>query len=157
MTKIKQLLIKYKELLLYLVFGLLTTVVNLSSFAFFTKVFGEDLYLISNAIAWLVAVIFAFITNKLFVFESKSWRPKILVKELTEFFGARIFTFVIEEGGMWLLVDALAMGERSWSAFGFTIGGQIVSKVVIGVVVIIINYFFSKFIIFKKSKKQGDS
>ena len=71
MTKIKELIVKYKELLLYLIFGVLTTLVNLASFWIFTKILGEGLYLINNAIAWVVGVIFAFVTNKLFVFESK--------------------------------------------------------------------------------------
>lgn len=155
MTKIKDLLIKYRELLLYLFFGVLTTIVNIITFWIFTKILGEELYLVNNAIAWVVAVIFSFVTNKLFVFESKSWSSKTAGKEFLEFIGARIFTFFIEEGGMWLFVDFLNFGEKTFKVLTFTITGQIVAKLAVGVIVIILNYFFSKFIIFKKSKNQG--
>ena len=152
MTKIKGLIIKYKELLLYLVFGFLTTLVNFLTFWFFTKILGEELYLINNAIAWVIGVVFAFVTNKLFVFESKSWNIKTVGKELPEFVGARLFSFAVEEGGMWLFVDILNFGEKSLNLFGFTISGQIIAKLTLAVVVVILNYFFSKFIIFKKSR-----
>ena len=150
MTKIKELIIKYKEMLLYLIFGVLTTIVNLASFWIFTKIFGEELYLINNAIAWVAGVVFAFVTNKLFVFESKTWKSKIAGKEFIEFVGARLFSFGVEEGGMWLFVDILAFGEKSLTLFGFTITGQIIAKLVLAVIVVILNYFFSKFIIFKR-------
>ena len=156
MTKIKELVVKYKELLLYLIFGVLTTLVNLLTFWIFTKILGEELYLVNNAIAWGVGVIFAFVTNKLFVFESKSWVSKTAGKEFVEFVGARLFSFGVEEGGMWLFVDILAFGGMSLTILGFTITGQIIAKLVLAVIVVILNYFFSKFIIFKKSKNQGD-
>ena len=152
MTKIKELIFKYKELLLYLVFGVLTTLVNLVTFWFFTKILGEELYLINNAIAWVVGVIFAFVTNKLFVFESKSWKSKTAGKEFIEFVGARLFSFGVEESGMWLFIDILGFGEKSLTLFGFTITGQIIAKIALAVIVVILNYFFSKFIIFKKKK-----
>ncbi len=150
MTKIKELFIKYKEMLLYLIFGVLTTLVNFIAFGVCTKILGEELYLVNNAIAWVVGVVFAFITNKLFVFESKSWSGKTAGKEFIEFVGARLFSFGVEEGGMWLFVDALAFGEKSLTLFGFTITGQIIAKLALAVIVVILNYFFSKFIIFKR-------
>ena len=97
-----------------------------------------------------MGVIFAFVTNKLFVFESKSWSSKTAGKEFVEFVGARLFSFGVEEGGMWLFVDILAFGEKSLTLFGFTITGQIISKLALAVIVVILNYFFSKFIIFKR-------
>ncbi len=156
MTKIKELLIKYKELLSYLIFGVLTTLVNLASFWLFTKILGDDFYLVNNAIAWVVGVIFAFVTNKLFVFDSKNWNIKTAGKELVEFVGARLFSFGVEEGGLWLFVDLLGFDEKSITVLGFTITGQIIAKLALAVIVVILNYFFSKFIIFKKSKNQGD-
>ena len=152
MTKIKELIVKYKELLLYLIFGVLTTLVNLATFWVFTKILGEELYLINNAIAWVVGVIFAFITNKLFVFESKSWSSKTAGKELVEFVGARLFSFGVEEAGMWLFVDVIGFGEKSLNVFGFVITGVVITKFLLSVLVVVINYFFSKFIIFKKKK-----
>lgn len=152
MTKIKELIIRYKEMLLYLIFGVLTTLVNLITFWVFTKILGEELYLVNNAIAWVAGVAFAFVTNKLFVFESKSWKSKTAGKEFIEFVGARLFSFGVEEGGMWLFVDILGFGEKSLTLLGFTITGQIIAKLVLAVIVVILNYFFSKFIIFKKKK-----
>ena len=153
MKKITELLNKYKELILYVVFGGLTTVVNFIAFWICGKLLGEELYLVSNAIAWLVSVIFAYITNKLFVFESKSFAPKILFKEISTFVSARIFSFGVEEGGMWLFIDLLKFGEFSINILGFEISGQLIAKLILAVFVVILNYFASKFVIFKKKDK----
>jgi putative flippase GtrA len=150
MMKIKDLLYKYKELITYVIFGGLTTLVNFVAFYVVTQVLGEELYLLNNAIAWVVSVVFAYVTNKLFVFESKSWNLKLVAKESVEFVGARIFSFLIEEGGMLLFVSVLGFGEISFNIFGFTITGQLIAKLILAVVVVIMNYFFSKFIIFRK-------
>ncbi len=155
MTKIKELLKKYRELILYVVFGVLTTLVNFSVFWIFTKVLGGELYLLNNAIAWVAGVVFAFVTNKLFVFESGSRQAKVVLKELSEFTAARLFSFGVEEGGMWLFISVLGLGEKSLRVLGITITGQIIVKLILAVVVVILNYFFSKFIIFKN--KQGNS
>lgn len=146
---IKTLFIKYKELITYVVFGVLTTLVNFFAFWIFTKIFGEDLYLVNNAIAWVVGVVFAYITNKLFVFESKSWDLKVITKEITGFLGARIFSFLVEEGGMFLFVSVLGLGEKSLTLLGFTITGQFIVKILLAVIVVILNYIFSKFFIFR--------
>ncbi len=148
--KIKDLLCKYKELITYVIFGGLTTLVNFVAFYVVTQILGEELYLLNNAIAWVVSVVFAYVTNKLFVFESKSWNLKLVAKESVEFVGARIFSFLIEEGGMLLFVSVLGFGEISFNIFGFTITGQLIAKLILAVVVVIMNYFFSKFIIFRK-------
>lgn len=150
MMKIKDLLYKYKELITYVIFGGLTTLVNFVAFYVVTQILGEELYLLNNAIAWVVSVVFAYVTNKLFVFESKSWNLKLVAKESVEFVGARIFSFLIEEGGMLLFVSVLGFGEISFNIFGFTITGQLIAKLILAVVVVIMNYFFSKFIIFRK-------
>ncbi|MBQ3007184.1 MAG: GtrA family protein [Clostridia bacterium] len=154
-----------KEIITYVFFGVLTTVVNLATFYVFKKLFisicwdgvfnaiipedsaiirifsgGSD-YLDANAIAWVVGVIFAFVTNKLWVFESKSWKPSIAGKEFTGFLGARIFSFVVETLMMFVMVSLL-----TWNEF--------VSKIIVGIVVVIINYVFSKLIIFKNKDKK---
>jgi len=149
MKMIKTLFIKYKELITYVIFGVLTTLVNFFAFGIFTKIFGEDLYLVNNAIAWVVGVVFAYITNKLFVFESKSWDLKVITKEITGFLGARIFSFLVEEGGMFLFVSVLGLGEKSLTLLGFTITGQFIVKILLAVIVVILNYIFSKFFIFR--------
>ena len=150
MLTIKNLLKKHKELILYVIFGVLTTIVNFGVFWIFTKLLGEECYLVNNAIAWVAGVVFAFVTNKIFVFNSKSKKIKVVFKELAEFFGARLFSFGVEEGGMLLFISVLGMGEKSFEFLGITFTGQIVVKIALAVIVVILNYFFSKFIIFKK-------
>ena len=149
---IKSLIIKYKELITYGLFGVATTVVNFTTFEIASRILGEKLYLLSNVIAWVVCVIFAYITNKLWVFESKSMKADGVVKELFSFFAARGFSFIIEEGGLFLLVDVVGLSDYSLKVLNFTISGTFISKAIVGVVVVIINYFFSKMFIFKKSK-----
>lgn len=150
MKKIKKLLIKYKELITYIIFGILTTVVNFGAFWIFTKILGEDLYLLNNALAWVAGVIFAYVTNKLFVFESKSWGFKLVVKEATSFLGARVFSFLVEEGGMFLFISILGFGEKALTILSLTITGQFIVKILLAVIVVVLNYVFSKFFIFKK-------
>ena len=152
MKKIKTLFIKYKEIITYIIFGVLTTLVNFFSFWLFTKIFGEDLYLVNNAIAWVVGVVFAYVTNKLFVFESKSWDLKLITKEITGFLGARIFSFLVEEGGMFLFISVLGLGEKSLALAGFTITGQFIVKILLAVIVVVLNYVFSKFFVFRKQE-----
>lgn len=82
MNKIKELFIKYKELITYVIFGVLTTVVNFAAFWVLDKILGAHLYLLSNAIAWVVAVVFAYVTNKLWVLNPKVGRLKLLLKRL---------------------------------------------------------------------------
>lgn len=146
---IKNLFLKYKEIIVYLVFGVLTTAVNLISFYLLEKFNTGVSYLINNWFAWVIAVIFAYITNKLYVFNSKSFSPKLVLREAGEFLGARIFSFLVEEAGMWFFVDLLNLGLLSYDVFGFNLTGKMISKIVLAVIVVILNYFFSKFIIFK--------
>ncbi len=146
----KKLIDKYKELILYVIFGALTTIVNLITLKAFNLILGDERYLLSNVIAWFVSVIFAYITNKLFVFESKSMKTNVVAKELVSFFSARIFSLVIEEIGLFLLVDIAGLGEKVIEIFGIGIGGIMISKIILAVVVVILNYVFSKFLIFKK-------
>ncbi len=151
---IKKLFDKYKELILYVVFGVLTTAVNFVSFWLLGNLLGDNLYLINNCAAWIISVIFAYITNKLFVFESKSWNIKVVAKESLEFLVARIFSFGVEEGGLWLFVEILKFDKYSFEIFDFVIDGKLTAKIVLAVIVVILNYFFSKFIIFAKKNKQ---
>ena len=154
MNKIKELYQKHREVIVYIIFGALTTFVNLAAFYILELLFGNgtNSYLFSNAVAWIIAVIFAYITNKLFVFNSRSWKLNIISKEIAEFLGARIFSFVVEEAGLWLFVDCLSFNKLSFAVFGFNITGGLIAKIILAVIVVILNYFFSKFIIFKKEK-----
>ena len=153
MNKIKELYEKHRELIVYFVFGVLTTAVNLITFYTLESLFGtENSYLYNNVIAWVVAVAFAYVTNKLVVFESKSWVPSVVLKEAAEFVGARLFSLGVEEAGLWLFVELLSFGAVSIKILGFNLTGGFIAKVILAVIVVILNYFFSKFIIFKNKK-----
>lgn len=134
----QELIIKNKKIIKYLIFGILTTLVNILCFYILDKL-NIDIY-INNTISWIVSVIFAFITNKLYVFESKSLDIKTIFKEGTSFLGARIFSYFVDMGTIYLLFDGLRINK-------------LISKIVSNIIVIIINYIFSKFI-FKK--KEGN-
>ncbi len=152
MNKLKELYLKHKEIILYVFFGALTTLVSIVTFWAFDLVLTTKLHLLSNLLSWIVTVIFAFVMNKLFVFESKSWCGATVAREAAEFLGARLFGLAIEELGMLLLVDALGFKDIALDLLGFTVSGALIAKAILSVVVIILNYFFSKFIIFKGKK-----
>lgn len=154
MQKLKTLFMKYREGILYIIFGGLTTLVNFIVLKLCNVAMGEHLYLVSNVIAWVAAVIFAYITNKLFVFESKSMAPRVLVREILSFAGARVLSLGIEEAGLWLLVDLCHMDGISWTVLGFDLGGIMIAKLILAVVVVILNYVFSKLFIFKKNRSN---
>lgn len=157
----KELIKKFlnKETISYLVFGGLTTVVNLSAFKLFDMILTSssqaDLTLVTNFIAWIFAVIFAFVTNKLFVFESKSWSGKTLAKEIPSFVGARVFSLGVEELGILVFISWLEFDRFELDIFGlFSLSGKMLVKIGLAVIVVVMNYIFSKFIIFKKNNKE---
>lgn len=121
-----------RELVLYVVFGTFTFLVNVVTYFLFQSVMGIN-YLVSNVLAWFFSVLFAYITNRTWVFESKS--PEIL-KEMSLFFGGRIFSGVVDTALMYLFIDVLVLGNTF-------------SKIVVQIIVIVLNYVFSKLIVFK--------
>lgn len=145
------------EVVSYLVFGVLTTVVNFLTYWLVGLVSGEGYeervlftigsfefkyLLLVNAIAWIAAVIFAFITNKLFVFESTSWNGKLVVKELISFVGARIVSFIVFEE----LIFSLMLNYLHINHY--------VVKIIVSVFVVIFNYVASKLVIFRKKGEE---
>lgn len=136
-----------RETILYLVFGVLSTLVNFGVFELGRRKFGDDAALLVNVGAFIAAASFAYITNKLFVFESKSWSPKLLRREIVSFFGARITSFAIEEAGLWVSTEWIRAGQ--YNVLGFN--GITIAKVLLSVIVVVLNYIFSKLFIFKKS------
>lgn len=136
MEKIKELYFKYKEVINYLFFGGCTFLVSIISFYVFNKVFGFNEH-VANVISWVLAVSFAYITNKLYVFESKTSDFKSLLKEIGSFVSARLLTLVMEEIILLIGVNCLHIDSM-------------IVKVVAQVVVIVSNYFLSKLFIFKK-------
>ncbi len=134
--KIRALLAKYQDVISYLIFGVLTTVVNFLVYYPLTNILGLDATF-SNVIAWAVSVAFAFVTNKPFVFKSHDWSAKVVVPELYKFVGTRVGSGALETVMIFLLVNLL----RS--------DGNVV-KLVVSVLVVIINYVGSKLIVFRK-------
>ena len=126
------------ETILYLVFGVLTTAVNIGLYGLLREALHWPLML-SNTLAWVASVLFAFLTNKTLVFRSKSFAPRVFLFELVSFVGARLLSLGVDMAGMWLLIDVLAFSS-------------ILSKVIVNVLVVIINYVLSKLLIFRKKK-----
>lgn len=148
---------KQKEVLLYVLFGVLTTVVSWVTYALFVNLgLGVN---VSNILSWILAVAFAFVTNKLWVFSSKEWKLSVLLREAGTFLSARLATGALE----FIFVPLLEiLGFDNWmQTFCYNIGLHlsvletegIFSKMLVTVVVIILNYFFSKFLVFRKNKK----
>lgn len=152
METIKKLFTKYREIIMYLIFGAATTVVNWAVYILCLKIFGpgeEDKLLITvcNGIAWIFAVTFAFFTGKFFVFESKSMEKGFLLKEAAKFFGSRVVSGFFEI----FLPGGLMMLGLNQSVFG--VEGAI-AKAITSVVVILMNYILSKLFVFRKEKEK---
>ena len=142
-NKIIDLLKKYREQISYLFFGGLTTLISWGvSTLFFYYIFNETHNLLSNIISEAIAITFAYVTNKLFVFQSKTANFNAFIKELLSFYGLRVLSTFVNLGAMWLLVDVLT--AEFW-----------ICKIAVNVVIIIINYLFSKLFIFNKSKPES--
>ena len=136
MKTLKSLFIKYYDIISYLFFGGLTTVVN---YLVYLPCYNW-LHLsatVSNVIAWAVAVIFAYLTNKPFVFKSYDWSMKTVLPEFGKFLGCRVGSGVMETGIIFLTVDCL-----QWNGN--------VMKLIVSVLVIILNYVASKLLVFRK-------
>lgn len=150
MDKIKKLL--NRETILYIIFGVATTVVNYIVFhLLYNVLWHQQNSLTANAAAFVAAVIFAFVVNKLFVFESKSWSPATLKREIPSFLAARIGSFGIEEAGLFLAEKVFKLG----GVIAITLGGVsldwiTVVKVALAFMVVALNYVFCKLFIFKK-------
>jgi len=121
-----------KELILYIFFGVLTTLVNILVYLFFARIILAN-YLVSNILAWFFSVLFAYVTNRIWVFESKN---KNIIKECSLFFGGRLFSGVVDTVLMFIFIDIFCVGD-------------FISKIIIQVIVVILNYVLSKVVIFK--------
>ena len=150
MDKLKKLL--NRETILYIVFGVATTAVNYVVFhLLYNVLWHQNHSLTANAAAFVAAVIFAFVVNKLFVFESRSWCPQTLKREIPSFLAARIGSFGIEEAGLLLAEKVLKLGGVSAiTVAGVALDWITVIKVMLAFVVVALNYVFCKLFIFKK-------
>ncbi len=131
-----ELIKKYKEVILYLIFGGLTTLVNLVSYFVMREMFSLGINT-STIIGWFLSVVFAFFTNKYFVFEAKNNDKKGFLFELTSFFSARVLSLLLDMLILYVFVTKLEMSEP-------------IIKILSNIFVIIFNYFASKLFIFKK-------
>lgn len=154
---IKKLWDKFREIIMYLIFGVLATVVSWGTYALFTMIVPTftfwgitvDLTTTSNVLSWICAFLFAFFSNKLWVFESKSWKPSVAIKEFWMFFTSRFITGIIEWFGLPLLI-AIGLNQPIFGIEGM------LAKVLVSVIVVILNYVFSKLFIFKNKKTKGE-
>ncbi|MDO5569192.1 MAG: GtrA family protein [bacterium] len=135
MKKLFSIYEKYQEKINYLIFGGLTTVVNLITYYIFTRSFGLS-ELVSNIPAWIIAVTFAYTTNRMFVFRSKD---KNILKEIISFFIFRILSLIIDMLMIYIFVNI----------FNFN---DMLIKVISNIIVIILNYIFSKLFVFKEGR-----
>ena len=177
---------KFKEIFWYIFFGVLTTLVAWGSYALFALIFsdfyiafdpsvtketalatineksvfvmGDGFIAVSkvipaNILSWICGVLFAFVTNKIWVFNSRSWKIKLVLTELWKFVVARLITGAIEWIGHPLLIS-LGLNQTI-DIFGRKLEG-FWAKIVISVIVVILNYVFSKLIVFKKKKSDKE-
>lgn len=142
MSKIKELYQKYKEIINYLIFGVLTTVVSLVTYyiCVYTILDPDNAVQlqIADVISWIISVAFAYITNRKFVFESKE---KNKIKEASKFVTSRIATLIMDMAIMYVGVTALKFNDK-------------IMKLISQVVVIVMNYILSKILVFKKEKNN---
>lgn len=138
LQKMKELFLKHYDIVMYLIFGVLTTVVNYLVYLPCYNMFQLSAS-VSNVIAWAVAVAFAFATNKPFVFQSHDWSAKTVVPELVKFTGTRIGSGGLETLILFVSVDLLGWNGNVW-------------KLATSVLVVVLNYIGSKLLVFKKQK-----
>lgn len=133
--KIKELYAKHKEIIVYVIFGALTTAVDFATYILLTRLFSvnED---VANVIAQIVAIIFAFFTNKLYVFNDKSMKLRVVLSQFAKFASVRLVTLVLNSG-LFFVMNKMGIND-------------IITKAVVSVIVIILNYIFSKLIVFRK-------
>ena len=150
MDQIKKIL--NRETVLYILFGIATTAVNyVVFFLFYYVLWRQRGSLAANAIAFAAAVIFAFVVNKSFVFESKSWNARTLKKEIPPFLAARIGSFGIEEAGLFLAEEVLKLdGVTAVTIGSTTLDWVAVVKIALAFVVVALNYVFCKLLVFRK-------
>ena len=133
-----QLIKKYKDILLYGIFGVLTTVVNIATYWLAAHPLGLSV-MVSTVIAWIAAVLFAYVTNRKWVFHSQAQGTKEIVQEIVSFFACRLATGVVDWACMFIFVDLLHFND-------------VIIKADANVLVIILNYVASKLVIFKHKK-----
>ncbi|MBT2713616.1 GtrA family protein [Pseudomonas sp. ISL-88] len=134
---------RYREIMMYIIMGVFTTIVNIVSFYVMAETFQMD-YKMATVAAWVLSVLFAYITNKLYVFQQKTSGMRSLLKELAAFFSVRVLSLGIDLAMMILLVSQFHMNET-------------LAKIGDNVIIVVVNYVASKWIVFRKTKEEGVS
>ena len=142
MITIKKIVSKYSDVLPYLFFGVCTTLVNIIVYWLFARVLSFST-MISTVVAWVMAVLFAYITNRKWVFKSTSFSYSAVIREVISFLGCRLLTGVLDWASMYVLIDILQLDD-------------LLIKALSNVIVIILNYIASKLIIFKRSSISNE-
>lgn len=133
----EHLILRYREAALYIFWGAVTTLVNYAVYFACRKLLWIH-YIVSNLIAWIFSVVFAYVVNKVLVFESKDWSRGTVLKESWQFTAARFFSGIAETGMLLLFVDVCGYKDS-------------IIKIIAGMFVICINYIFSKWVIFRQT------
>lgn len=139
--KLKTFAKQHREIIIYLLIGALTTVVNFAIYLpllWWAKLPAS----ISNAIAWVIVILFAYVTNKLFVFQSKDWSARVALPEFLKFVGCRIASGVFETVFLALTIDLPQLGDLKWYS--------LTMKLIACIGVVILNYVGSKLLVFRK-------
>lgn len=132
---------QYREMIMYIIMGIFTTAVNISSFYILVEILDAD-YKTATVIAWILSVLFAYITNKIYVFQQKTSDMRSLLRELAAFFSVRLLSLGIDLGMMILLVSQFHTNET-------------LAKILDNVVIVVVNYIASKWLVFKKTTEEG--
>lgn len=138
-----------KEVKMYLVFGIMTTIINYSVFAIGIHYWGENHALEVNLIAFILATIFAFVTNKKYVFENNVNGIQKTALAFLQFVASRVFSMLIEQAGLYISIHWLNVSRFEV----LSINGIMIAKIILSFVAVVINYFMSKWFIFRKEKK----
>ena len=142
MKEIKKLYLKYKEIINYLIFGILTTIVSLLTYYLLVLTIlnpNNPIELqIANIISWITCVTFAYITNRKYVFNSKD---KNITKEIIKFYSSRLTTLFLDMILMYIFVTKLQFNDK-------------IIKIIAQILIIILNYILSKLLVFKKNKEE---
>lgn len=134
-SKLRPIYEKYRETIHYLFFGVVTTVVNFV--IYYALLWTGMHYLTAQVIAWIGAVIAAYVTNKLWVFESNARTLPEILREFTSFVLSRLFSDAVETALLWLLVDVLILSEN-------------IAKIPVAVLTVVLNYITGKLLVFRK-------
>ena len=144
---------KFKQLIIYMSFGTVATILNIGTFSALTYFINDEHYLLFNAVAWFLSMLFTYLTNRKFVFRSEKSGIKDITKEAVRYFFLRAWTFLLEEFALFYMIEHIELDMFALRVFKNEISGFLMAKAMICSITIILNYFLTKYIIFRKPEK----